>query len=185
MSLATVDPFSLEPEPGRALAWRAGARLIHRSNIFWVLGSLVLLVGGVAGVLIQVVPSWRHLYLDQNLLATFRPPFSSGHILGTDNLGRDMFWQLVGGLGISLSIGIGVSLISVVLGLLIGIFGGFFGQVADAVTNVVVDVTWAFPAILLAVVFAGWIGPSLTTVILALALTNWAGFARIVRGEVL
>jgi ABC-type dipeptide/oligopeptide/nickel transport system permease subunit len=185
VSLATVDPFSLEPEPGRALAWRAGARLIHRSNIFWVLGSLVLLVGGVAGVLIQVVPSWRHLYLDQNLLATFRPPFSSGHILGTDNLGRDMFWQLVGGLGISLSIGIGVSLISVVLGLLIGIFGGFFGQVADAVTNVVVDVTWAFPAILLAVVFAGWIGPSLTTVILALALTNWAGFARIVRGEVL
>jgi peptide/nickel transport system permease protein len=73
----------------------------------------------------------------------------------------------------------------VVLGLIVGIFGGFFGRAADAVANVVVDVTWAFPAILLAVVLAGWIGPSLTTVILALALTNWAGFARIVRGEVL
>jgi ABC-type dipeptide/oligopeptide/nickel transport system permease subunit len=72
-----------------------------------------------------------------------------------------------------------------VLGLVVGIFGGFFGQAADAVTNVAVDVTWAFPAILLAVIFAGSIGPSLTTVVLALGLTNWAGFARIVRGEVL
>lgn len=185
MSVAATGPLALQPAPDRPFALRAGARLVRRSNIFWVAGSLVLLVAGVAGVVIQLVPSLRHLYLHQDLIATFKPPFSPGHILGTDNLGRDMFWQLVGGLGISLSIGIGVSLISVSLGLIMGIFGAFFGQVADAVTNVVVDVTWAFPAILLAVVFAGWIGPSLTTVVLALALTNWAGFARIVRGEVL
>jgi len=120
----------------------------------------------------------------QNLLNRLKPP-SPAHLLGTDNLGRDLAWQLVGGLGTSLAIGIGVSVLSVVLGLVIGILGGFFGRAADAVANVIVDVTWAFPAILLAVVFAGWIGPSLTTVILALALTNWAGFARIVRGEVL
>lgn len=185
MSLTAAPPITFDPPPRRPLALRVGARLVHRSNIFWVTGSLVLLVGGVAGVAIQAVPSLQHLYMAQNLIATFRSPLSAGHILGTDNLGRDMFWQLVGGLGISLSIGVGVALISTVLGLVIGIFGGFFGQVADAVTNVVVDVTWAFPAILLAVVFAGWIGPSMTTVVLALALTNWAGFARIVRGEVL
>ncbi len=185
MSLTAAGPLALEPDPGAPVALQAKTRLVRRSNIFWVTGSLVLLIGGIAGVVIQAVPSLRHLYLDQNLLETFKAPFSPGHILGTDNLGRDMFWQLVGGLGISLSIGIGVSIISVVLGLMIGIFGGFYGQAADAVTNVVVDVTWAFPAILLAVVFAGWIGPSLTTVVLALALTNWAGFARIVRGEVL
>ncbi len=183
MSVVTSAPLELEPT--RPSASRATRRLVRRSNILWVLGSVVLVVGGVAGVVIQVVPSLRHLYLQQNLIETFQPPLSTGHILGTDNLGRDMFWQLVGGLGISLAIGVGVSLISVVLGLLVGIFGGFFGQVADAATNIVVDVTWAFPAILLAVVFAGWIGPSLTTVVLALALTNWAGFARIVRGEVL
>jgi peptide/nickel transport system permease protein len=184
----SLDPErgrSLDPERGRPLVLRVGAKLVNRYNLFWVAGSFVLLVAGTAGVVIQAVPSLRHLYLDQNLVATFKAPFSPGHILGTDNLGRDMFWQLVGGLGISLSIGIGVSVISVVLGLMLGIFGAFFGPVADAVTNVVVDVTWAFPAILLAVVFAGWIGPSLTTVVLALALTNWAGFARIVRGEVL
>jgi ABC-type dipeptide/oligopeptide/nickel transport system permease subunit len=185
MSVRTADPSSFESEPGRPLALRAGASLLHSSNVFWLLGCLVLVVAGVAGVLIQVVPSLQHLYMNENLVATFQPLFSPGHILGTDNLGRDMFWQLVGGIGISLCVGIGVSLISVVLGLVVGIFGGFFGQAADAVTNVAVDVTWAFPAILLAVIFAGSIGPSLTTVVLALGLTNWAGFARIVRGEVL
>jgi peptide/nickel transport system permease protein len=146
----------------------------------------VILIGaGAAGVIIQLVHSLRSEYLNQDLVATLKPPLTAHHLLGTDNLGRDLGWQLLSGLGTSLAIGIGVSLLSVLLGLVIGILGGFFGRTADAVTNVVVDVTWAFPAILLAVVLAGWIGPSLTTVILALALTNWAGFARIVRGEVL
>jgi peptide/nickel transport system permease protein len=160
-------------------------RLASRQNAGWLIGCLVLLIAGTIGVVIQVMPSTRALFLQQNLADTFKSPLSPHHLLGTDNLGRDLFWQLVGGLGTSLAIGIGVSIISVVLGLVVGIAGGFFGRVADALANVIVDVTWAFPAILLAVVFAGWIGPSLTTVILALSLTNWAGFARIVRGEVL
>jgi peptide/nickel transport system permease protein len=159
--------------------------LASRANAGWLAGCAVLLGLGAIGVIIQVVPSLKFLYLQQDLVATLKPPLSPRHLLGTDNLGRDLGWQLVSGLGTSLAIGIGVSLLSVLLGLVIGIAGGFFGRAADAVTNVVVDVTWAFPAILLAVLLAGWIGPSLTTVILALALTNWAGFARIVRGEVL
>jgi peptide/nickel transport system permease protein len=159
--------------------------LASRSNAGWLAGSAILLVAGAVGVIIQVVPSLKFLYLQQDLVATLKSPLSPHHLLGTDNLGRDLAWQLISGLGTSLAIGIGVSLLSVVLGLVIGIIGGFFGRAADAVTNVVVDVTWAFPAILLAVLLAGWIGPSLTTVILALGLTNWAGFAKIVRGEVL
>jgi peptide/nickel transport system permease protein len=160
-------------------------QLVSRSNVGWSAGCLVLLLAGAIGVVIQIVPSTRQLFLQQNLADTFQSPFSPHHLLGTDNLGRDLGWQLIGGLGTSLAIGIGVSVISVILGLVVGILGGFFGRVADALANIVVDVTWAFPAILLAVLFAGWIGPSLTTVILALSLTNWAGFARIVRGEVL
>ncbi len=160
-------------------------RIVGRSNVGWLIGCLILVILGAIGAAIQIVPSARQLYLQQNLADTFKPPLSAGHLLGTDNLGQDLAWQLIGGLGTSLVIGIGVTVISVVLGLVVGILGGFFGRVADALSNVVIDVTWAFPAILLAVVLAGWIGPSLTTVILALSLTNWAGFARIVRGEVL
>jgi peptide/nickel transport system permease protein len=160
-------------------------RVVGRSNVGWLIGCVILVILGGIGTAIQIVPSARQLYLQQTLSDNFKAPLSAGHLLGTDNLGRDLAWQLIGGLGTSLAIGIGVTVISVLLGLVVGIAGGFFGRLADAVANIVVDVTWAFPAILLAVVFAGWIGPSLTTVILALSLTNWAGFARIVRGEVL
>jgi peptide/nickel transport system permease protein len=161
------------------------AQWVTPANAGWTAGALLLLVAGAAGVILQAVPSLRHLYLQQDLLETFKAPGAAGHLLGTDNLGRDLGWQLLSGLGVSLAIGVGVSILSVVLGLIVGIAGGFFGAAADATANIAVDVTWAFPAILLAVVFAGWLGPSLTTVVLALALTNWAGFARIVRGEVL
>jgi peptide/nickel transport system permease protein len=180
MAVLSLDPEAPEQSPRRVTrGWAAPA------NIGWTAGVVLLLVAGIAGIVIQTVPSFRHLYLQQNLLNTFKPPVSKGHLLGTDNLGRDLTWQLLSGLGVSLAIGVGVSLLSVVLGLIVGIAGGFFGKAADAAANIAVDVTWAFPAILLAVVFAGWLGPSLTTVVLALALTNWAGFARIVRGEVL
>jgi|HubBroStandDraft_1064217.scaffolds.fasta_scaffold23740_2 peptide/nickel transport system permease protein len=181
--MATAPIVTVLPPEQAARGWLRG--LVSRPNIGWSAGCLVLLIAGAIGVIIQVVPSTRQLYLQQDLTQTFKSPFYPHHLLGTDNLGRDLGWQLLGGLGTSLAIGIGVSIISIVLGLVAGILGGFFGRVADAIANVIVDVTWAFPAILLAVVFAGWIGPSLTTVILALSLTNWAGFARIVRGEVL
>jgi peptide/nickel transport system permease protein len=151
----------------------------------WTVGTAVLALLGLTGIAIQTVPSWRHLYLAQNLNQAFLPPLSHGHLLGTDNLGRDMVWRLIGGLGVSLGIGVSVSIISIVLGLALGILSAFFGRTADVMSNVVIDVTWAFPAVLLAVVFAGVLGPSLLTVVLALAVTGWASFARIVRGEVL
>ncbi|MGH3217442.1 MAG: ABC transporter permease [Streptosporangiaceae bacterium] len=181
MALGSSTDLSLEV---RADARPARLRLqLPRTG--WIAGSGILLLLGLTGVAIQIVPSWRHLYLAQNLGQTFLPPLSHGHILGTDNLGRDMLWRLVGGLGVSLGIGVSVSVLSIVLGLAAGVFSAFFGRAADVCSNVVIDVTWAFPAVLLAVVFAGIFGPSLITVVLALAVTGWASFARIVRGEVL
>ena len=99
--------------------------------------------------------------------------------------GWDRRWGSLGGLGVWIGVGVGVAVISSVLGLALGVFGGFFGKAAAVGTALVVDVTWAFPAILLAIVFAGWLGPGLPAVILALALTGWASFAVIVRGEML
>ncbi|MCU1491546.1 MAG: ABC-type dipeptide/oligopeptide/nickel transportsystem, permease component [Acidimicrobiaceae bacterium] len=159
--------------------------LFQPHNLVWTIGGVIIIAAGILGIVLQLVPSWRHLYLTQDLTATFQAPLSTGHVLGTDNLGRDLLWQLIAGLGISLMIGIGVTVLSLVLGLTVGILGAYFGRTADAVSNVIVDVTWAFPAILLAVLLAGAIGPSVTTVVLALALTTWPGYARIVRGEVL
>lgn len=152
-------------------------------NKLVVAGLVIYGVLGLVGIAVLVIPSLQHLVTDQKLTATLQPPFSQGHLLGTDSLGRDLMWRIIAGLGVSIAVGLGVAAISVVLGLVLGVFGGFFGRFAAVSTGLVVDVTWAFPAILLAIVFAGILGPGLPTVILALALTGWASFAVIVRGE--
>ncbi|MCB1004817.1 MAG: ABC transporter permease [Acidimicrobiales bacterium] len=145
----------------------------------------VLLALSVVGAVVQLVPDLRSLYLLQDLTAAYQPPLSEGYLLGTDNLGRDLFWRVVAGLSVSVWVSFAVAVVSVILGLLLGVVAGFFGRLADATATVLVDVTWAFPALLLAVVLAGSMGVGLLTVVLALALTGWASFARIIRGEVL
>ncbi len=154
-------------------------------NRFVLIGLVVYGLIGLVGLAVLVVPGLGHLVTDQDLRATLQPPLSPGHPLGTDSLGRDMMWRLIAGLGVSVFVGVGVAAISIALGLVLGVFGGFFGRAAATATALVVDVTWAFPAILLAIVFAGILGPGLLAVILALALTGWASFAVIVRGEML
>ena len=160
----------------------------RNSRRAWVISlatlALVALVA-IVGLVIQQIPETRGLYDTQNLASTFLPPLSEGHLLGTDNLGRDLMWRVIAGLGVSMVVGISVAILSILLGLLVGIFAGYFGRAADGVSAVAIDVTWAFPAILLAIIFAGWLGPGLLTVTLALAMTGWASFARVVRGEVL
>lgn len=146
---------------------------------------LVVALAGVAGVLFLVVPELRSLVGRQSLIDAFAPPFTDAGLLGTDQLGRPMEWRLLAGLGISLGVAISVTAISVSLGLVLGIIAGFYGRVADRVVSVAVDVAWAYPAVLLAVVAAGILGPGLNSVILALGLSIWAAFARIVRAQVL
>lgn len=159
-------------------------RYLGVSVLLWAaLGVFALLA--VIGWVVLLVPSLSSLWTDQSLRSTFLPPLSDGYPLGTDNLGRNFAWRLVAGIGVSVFVGALVAVISVTLGLALGIFAGYFGRAADAGTNVVIDVTWAFPEILLAIVLAGVLGPGLEAVILALSLTGWAAFARIVRGEVL
>lgn len=182
-----MSTASSTPVTAGAAVYTATGHGSRRARINpWVVGGLaVYAIAGLIGLIALTVPSLSHLMTDQDLSATFKPPLTPGHPLGTDSLGRDLMWRILGGLGVSICVGVGVAIISIVLGLALGVFGGFFGRAAAVGTALVVDVTWAFPAILLAIVFAGWLGPGLPAVILALALTGWASFAVIVRGEML
>lgn len=172
------------PEKGDAM------RRLNAGWLRWTRRARVVLVAlyvavGALGLLAQNVSSLEKRMNDQDLSATLLPPLSDGHPLGTDPLGRDLMWRIIGGLGVSLAVGLIAAALSIFLGLLLGIWGGFFGRPAALANSVLIDVTWAFPAILLAIVFAGWLGPGLRSIVLALALTGWASFARVVRGEVL
>lgn len=160
------------------LAWRRLSR-----NGLALAGSTV----AIAYILLGLIgPEFTpYDYAKQNLMQANLPPWSDGHLLGTDQVGRDLFSRLVMGIRISLVVGFGVTAISLVIGTAAGAVAGFRRGWVDSVISGIVEFTWGFPLILLAVIFAGTFGPGLLATILAVGLINWAGFARVVRGEVL
>jgi peptide/nickel transport system permease protein len=161
-----------------ALAWFRLSR-----NRLALLGSAVAIVYVMLGILGPMFAPYD--YAKQNLMDANLPPLTDGHLLGTDQVGRDLFSRLLTGIRISLIVGFGVTAISMVVGTAAGAVAGYRRGWVDTIVSAVVEFTWGFPLILLAVVLAGSLGPGLRATILAVGLINWAGFARVVRGEVL
>ena len=182
MSTALAEPMEVTPEANRLADAFA---LVRRSKLALLGGVITLLFLGVGtvGAAIVLVPSLQHLYLDQNLIDTLKPPLTGGHLLGTDNLGRDLAWRVAAGTGISLLVGVAVTALSVVVGMTLGAVSGYFRGAIDWLISGLIDLTWGFPLLLLAVIVVGILQPGLTSVIVAVAVVNWAGFARIIRAE--
>jgi peptide/nickel transport system permease protein len=123
-------------------------------------------------------------YAKQVLSDTLLPPLSKGHLLGTDPLGRDLLSRLLLGIRISMAVGLGTTAIALVVGTVVGMLAGYYRGWVDRILNGLVELVWGFPLILIAVLLIGAIGPGLVGVVVAVGFVNWAGFARIVRGEV-
>lgn len=107
------------------------------------------------------------------------------HWLGCDSNGTDILSILIYGMRISLEVGVTVTLVSVFVGLLLGSVAGYFGGWRDTLVMRLLDVIFAFPGIILAIALASMLGPSKRNLILCLVLTSWAGYARLVRAEVM
>lgn len=120
----------------------------------------------------------------QNLHNTFQMP-SREHIMGTDNLGRDIFSRVAHGARTTLMIGILVVTVSMTIGITIGAISGYYGGIVDNVFMRIIDILLATPTILLAIVIASTMNPGLTSVLIAVAIGSIPGYARIVRGSVL
>ena len=110
---------------------------------------------------------------------------SAVHWLGLDELGRDILARVLAGARISLLVGIIVVGMSASVGTLLGSIAGYYGGLVDEVVGRLSDILMAFPGLLLAIAVVAVLGPSLTNVVLALALIGWVGYARLVRGQVL
>ena len=149
-----------------------------------VLSAIFVLIG-LFGAVILAVPSLQHLYLNQDLQNGLLPPLKQGHLLGTDQFGRDVGYRVAAGIGVSLVAGVAVTGLSMPVGLALGAASGYYGGVLDRIVGGLIDLTWGFPVILVAVIVAGILQPGLLAVIFAISLVNWAGFARIIRAQVL
>jgi len=153
-----------------------------------VVGLVIVITFVVAAVL---APSLSpHDPVDASLYDQLKPPVwaeggSSVHILGTDDLGRDILSRIIYGARVSLLVAVVSVGIAFVLGTLIGAISGYYRGTLDNVIMRMMDILLSFPYILLAIVVVAYLGPSLRNAMIAIGITYVPRFARIVRGSVL
>ena len=142
---------------------------------------VILVVVGLAALFAPVVAP----YDPDAIVGTFRGAPCKEFILGTDQIGRDVFSRLLYATRISLLVGILATVISTVIGVVLGLIAGYFGGVADMILMRFTDMVMSFPYILLVLVAAAIFKPGLWSIILILGFVDWPGVARLVRGNVL
>ncbi len=145
-------------------------------------GLILLVIFGLSALLASVIAPYDPT--DQILIARLKPPALT-HLLGTDQLGRDIFSRILYGARISLTVGLVVVSSAGVFGTIIGLIAGYASGVVDEVLMRLTDIFFAFPPLILAMAIAGALGPSLNNAMIAIAVVTWPVYARLVRAQVL
>ncbi|MBV0890853.1 ABC transporter permease [Paracoccus sp. Z118] len=170
---------------------RFQARSIAIWNAWRTLSSNGLAMLGLAIIVVLVLMAlfapWiaTHEPNAQNLTGRLNPPGWEGHLLGTDELGRDIFSRIVFGARVTLYIVALVAVTAPVFGLIVGTVAGTMGGWTDRVLMRMTDIFLAFPRLILALAFVAALGPGIFNAVLAIALTAWPAYARVARAETL
>jgi len=157
------------------LAWRRFLR--HRAGVVAAIGFLliVLTVAVAPGTIIQRDWAYR-----PNPLMVNTPP-SAEHLLGTDEVGRDILSRLIYGGRVSLTVGVLSMVVSLSVGTVLGGVAGYFGGIVDSIVMRFTDIMLSIPGIFLIIALSVFFGPSVPTIVLSIGMLNWMTVARIVR----
>jgi peptide/nickel transport system permease protein len=153
-----------------------------RPSVLELLSVAIIAFFGIAAFAPTLLAPGDPLAIDPG--ASFLAP-SPGHLLGTDESGRDLFTRIVHGAGPSLLIGVLATAIGVGLGVVLGVIGGLGPRWLDTTSTRLVEVLFAFPGLLLALLFIAIAGPGPVTSTIAVGLATAPGYARLVRSQVL
>jgi len=182
--LAAESALSAQTAPRQITQAAPRKRLKRPPPLTALIGLLVILLVTLGAIGADALSPYSPTA--QALRDRLQPPNPfGGHLLGTDNLGRDVLSRTIYGARVSLTVGIAAAALAGSLGVLLGLLAGYLGGWWDTLISRLADVQQAIPFLILAIAVAVIVGPSLTNVVLVLAVTTWVSYFRVVRAEVL
>jgi peptide/nickel transport system permease protein len=164
--------------------WATAMRRLRRDHLTII--ALVTIATLTLLATFAPIISEQILHVDPNRTDVpnkFLPIGAPGHVLGTDDLGRDHLSRLLHAGRISLGIGFGAAGLTMTIGLTLGVITGFYGGIVDDLVNWLITTLDSIPSLFLLLIIAAVLSPSPETLVLVLALIGWTGIMRLVRGE--
>jgi peptide/nickel transport system permease protein len=165
------------------IRWFSQARRKYRTE-WWIMIAGVAVIGFIVTMTVAPHLFTRYSPTDQEAGGQMTAP-SRAHIMGTDNLSRDVWARMVYGAQTILGVAIAAALLSAIIGIPLGLLSGFVGGVFDRILSLVMDSVYSFPGLILAIAFAAMLGPGIINITLAVAVVYIPTHFRLVRGQTL
>jgi peptide/nickel transport system permease protein len=163
-------------------AWRTW--LLFTGNRLGMIGLAIVVLLVLVAIFANVIAPYDPVLGGDLRTERLLPP-SLDHLMGTDDLARDIFSRVVHGARLTLMVVALVAIIATPIGLLVGTVSGYFGGWVDTVLMRITDIFLAFPRLILALAFVAALGPGIENAIIAIAITSWPPYARLARAETL
>jgi len=172
-----VNENVIAPVTSRASAFRRFLR--HRLAVIGLVIIAALAIGAAGA-------QWLapHDPEEIDIAQRYAAPFTEGHILGSDDLGRDVLTRLMYAGQVSMSVGVAAMIVTVIIGFAVGAFAAYYGGWVDIILMRFTDIMLCFPSVFLLLFVAAFITPSLSSIALMIGLTCWMEIARIVYGQI-
>lgn len=179
--MKNMDPKRKKKKSQAVVVWQRLKR-----NKMAVAGLVILALIVLIAVFADVLFDYETMAVMQNASNRLQPPsFTSGHLLGTDEAGRDILARIVYGARVSLPVALATIVLAALIGGSLGALAGYGGKLADNVTMRIMDIFLAIPSTLLAIAIVAALGPSIQNMLIAITISNIPPFARIVRASVI